>query len=931
MKKILPFFAFLFYISSNLFAQGKLIISEVADPADDYNGRFVELYNTGDATIDFGTDVYYLSKQTNGGTTWSDIALTGSIAPGTAYVIANQQAAFETDYGKSADLYSGDITGNGDDGYFLYKGGDHTTGTLSDAYGVIDEDGTGKPWEYLDSRAVRVPGTLDPNSTWTASEWTISSANVADFNPGVYSVTPVVDTNPPVWSTDYPKIRNIDDTSFTIAAKLDETSMIYYVVLDSSDTAPTVAEVLAGTGSSGAAAIVAGSFAGSTAESVDTVKGLTLGVTYDIYLVAEDDESTPNVQADTTVLEVTTATPPTVIVNAGFDSDLSPFTAVSVVGDQVWGQASFSGNGYAIMNGYSGGAQENEDWLISPAINLDASTDNVFSFSSSANYSGPDLVVLISTDFSGTYDSSSVVNANWTDITNLVALSSGSWTWTPSGDVDLSAYSGTAYVAFKYLSNPTDGAKTYEIDDVQLKGYLIPGSDASLSDLTVDGTTVTGFDPATTTYTIELPMGTTTVPTVAYTINDENATAMLTDATDLAGDNAARTTSVVVTAQDGTTTQTYTLLFNPVIEATSLSVVRNGDPSRTYMVTGKVLLTYQNSSRNQKYIQDATGGVMIDDPSGIITTTYGIGDSITGLKGKKTIYGGLVEFIPVQDPGAPVSSGNAVEPELITIDQFNNGLDTLESTLVKILGVTFEDAGTTFASKQNYNFTVNTEQGVLRTNYADLDYVTDATAIPEIADVTGIVIQYNGTAQIFPRAKTDFHVASSNANLASLSVNSTDIADFNAAVLTYNVALPAGTTNDQMPQITYTTANANATAEVTGPTDLFGDEAARTATIVVTAESGNTLTYNIVFTVTSTGISNNHIMSGLSLYPVPATDRLTISGLEGMKEFNIVNITGKVARKVLVTGDVMVLNISDLDKGIYFVHAESSTLKFIKE
>lgn len=80
--------------------------------------------------------------------------------------------------------------------------------------------------------------------------------------------------------------------------------------------------------------------------------------------------------------------------------------------------------------------------------------------------------------------------------------------------------------------------------------------DASLSDLQVDGTTVSGFAPGTTTYNVELLAGTTIVPTVTYTLNDPAATAGLTDATGLPG-----ATTVGVTAEDGVTTRTYTINF----------------------------------------------------------------------------------------------------------------------------------------------------------------------------------------------------------------------------------------------------------------------------------------------------------------------------------------------------------------------------------
>ncbi len=184
MKKFL-LFTLMFWTLSG-FGQG-LFISEVADPGDHYDGRYVELYNASGSAIDFSTSVFYLSRQSNGGTTWSDVQLTGTVANGSCYVIAGY-SAFTSYYTYTPDITSGTVNGNGDDAYYLYIGGDHTTGTLVDIYGVIDQDGTGQPWEYADSHAVRNTGIVSPNTTWTASEWTITSANVADMTPGTHDI-----------------------------------------------------------------------------------------------------------------------------------------------------------------------------------------------------------------------------------------------------------------------------------------------------------------------------------------------------------------------------------------------------------------------------------------------------------------------------------------------------------------------------------------------------------------------------------------------------------------------------------------------------------------------------------------------------------------------------------------------------------------------
>ncbi|GAB4327588.1 MAG: hypothetical protein Kow00127_20340 [Bacteroidales bacterium] len=83
------------------------------------------------------------------------------------------------------------------------------------------------------------------------------------------------------------------------------------------------------------------------------------------------------------------------------------------------------------------------------------------------------------------------------------------------------------------------------------------GSDATLSDLQVDGVTVPGFDPAVLNYDFEVPAG-SPVPVVTAVPNDPLATYVINDATSVPG-----TTEVIVTAQNGTTSLTYNVHFIP--------------------------------------------------------------------------------------------------------------------------------------------------------------------------------------------------------------------------------------------------------------------------------------------------------------------------------------------------------------------------------
>lgn len=925
MKKIFTQMLMVMLVTATpLVAQDGLFISEVADPGDVYQGRFIELYNAGASAVDFNTVTVYLSRQSNGGSTWGDVQLTGSIGAGETYVIGG--SSFESLFGFAPDLESGILSGNGDDAYFLFAGGDHSTGTLHDIYGELDVDGTDDPWEYLDSRAVRNTGVTAPNTTWTASEWTIASADLKDFDPGTHD--PAGDTDAPYYITGYPVVDNVLETSFDVVVRINEPGLAYYVAMETGAATPSVAEVKAGTGSGGATAVASGSGSVFITESTLTVSGLTADVTYDVFLVIEDDEGTPNTNAAVTSISGTPVTPPTVLFSAPFNSDIDGFTAVSILGDTyTWYWEEYSGNGYMEMSSYPT-HEASEDWLISPGFDLDAATGEMLSFMSANNYGDANstLKVVTSEDFTGEYTPAAIAAATWEDITSNFTLSSGgSWTMVPSGEYDLSDGTGTGYLAFVFEYPGSDNSGTWQIDSVLVTGYVVQGSDANLTDLQVDGATVTDFDAATTDYTVELPAGTTTVPTVTYTLADENAAADQTDATDLTGDEAARTTTIVVTAEDGTTTKTYTILFNPILEVADLAALRAAtDPDRKYTVTGEVVLTQKDGYRNKKYFEDATAAIEVDDNPGVITTVYDIGDGVTGLTGKLNDYFGMLQFQPTEDPGAAVSTGNAVEPQVLTVSEFTTNFESYEAEFVKIEGVTFADAGGTFDNGENYAVSVGDDNTVFRTHFYDVITGT----IPAMADIQGVAVWDWSEAKIAPRMAGDLMVYSSDASLADLMVDGTSVDGFASGTYSYAVELPFGTTD--VPDVTYETTDDNATAVVEDATDLTGDEAARTTTVTVTAQDGTEQVYTIVFSVATTSVQN-HAVATLKVYPVPATTEIFVDGLEIGSKLEVMNILGSTVWSAEVTAEQMRIEVSTFDNGIYMILAGDRAVRFIKE
>ena len=81
----------------------------------------------------------------------------------------------------------------------------------------------------------------------------------------------------------------------------------------------------------------------------------------------------------------------------------------------------------------------------------------------------------------------------------------------------------------------------------------------------------------------------------------------------------------------------------------------------------------------------------------------------------------------------------------------------------------------------------------------------------------------------------------------------------------------------------------------------------------------------------STSLTNNTIADKLQVYPNPASDELTIRNLTAD---NVVVLFDALGNKVLqenVTAPEIMLNISHLQKGIYFVKVDNQTMKIIVE
>lgn len=120
---------------------------------------------------------------------------------------------------------------------------------------------------------------------------------------------------------------------------------------------------------------------------------------------------------------------------------------------------------FSISNG-----SPSTQWFISPSLNLNATTGEVLTFTSAAGFDNGNATfqALISTDYDGV--SASPQNFTWTALPAIIATgpASGFGSFVSSGLIDLSGYTGTAYIAFRYVA--TAPATTFEVDNIKITG-----------------------------------------------------------------------------------------------------------------------------------------------------------------------------------------------------------------------------------------------------------------------------------------------------------------------------------------------------------------------------------------------------------------------------------------------------------------------------
>lgn len=157
------------------------------------------------------------------------------------------------------------------------------------------------------------------------------------------------------------------------------------------------------------------------------------------------------------------------ILNVSFtNGEMGGFSTYSVSGSQEWGLHSTTPAYGIVMSGYDGANNHaNEDWLISPAMDLSGVTTAVLNFDHAINFASTmanDQTLWVSTN----YQSGDPGSASWTQVAIATYPTGASWEFVASGNINLPASvigQNNVKIAFKYLST-SSAAATWEIKNL---------------------------------------------------------------------------------------------------------------------------------------------------------------------------------------------------------------------------------------------------------------------------------------------------------------------------------------------------------------------------------------------------------------------------------------------------------------------------------
>lgn len=172
-----------------------------------------------------------------------------------------------------------------------------------------------------------------------------------------------------------------------------------------------------------------------------------------------------------------------------------------------------------------------------------------------------------------------------------------------------------------------------------------------------------------------------------------------------------------------------------------------------------------------------------------------------------------------------------------------------------------------------------------------------------------------------------------NALLEEILINGNILDEFDPEIFTYQIEYTRK--DGEAPVVEATTQSPFAGIQTDPVTDLSGTEEQRTATITVTAEEPSfSSEYKLIFTL-GTQVPNITADRQFAMHPNPANAQLELIFEKLPLEIRLMNSQGQILMKKHPESLQNIWQVSDLQKGIYFIHVlyenDSVTKPFVKQ
>jgi hypothetical protein len=372
---------------------------------------------------------------------------------------------------------------------------------------------------------------------------------------------------------------------------------------------------------------------------------------------------------------------------------------------------------------------------------------------------------------------------------------------------------GTTYIpASKTFNNVTGNLTNQNFT------ATVMNSDASLSDLKVNGITVAGFSKTLLSYSVQLPFGTTIIPTVTATTSDTKASQIVLPPPTLPG-----TTLIQVTAENGTTKLNYSIAF-------TLSPPSSNASLSNLIVNGVDMNNFNKDSLNYSLVMPyGTTAVPV------VTGTPEQSGANISIQPATTLPGTTLLVVTAED-------GTTKRTYRVDFTIDKNHDSTL--SVININGVVIPEF-----TKTKLQYTVNLPFGTnqvptvtaIPTDPNASVSITNPTTVPGLTTI--LVTAENGIAILTYTVEFIVLAASNDATLSDLAYNGTTLPGFNPETTYYTVLLPYGTF--MVPVVTASVKQSNATLSIFSAQSLPGITG-----VVVTAQDGTTKkTYSVDFRI----------------------------------------------------------------------------------